>query len=257
MISIANNIIFFKGMVNDIPILTCSNECTAQKPLIIFSHGFMGKKEDWKENMKELANLGYYTVAIDNRLHGERKDAGLNSVISSDGKVNFYEVFKAIKGNAEDIIQVLDYFTAKVEIDKNRIAMVGMSMGGFTTFRTVVIDKRVKVAIPIIASSIWGDLPRDKLADDSPEIIKELNSLSRQFSPSNFIDRFYPTALFMQVGSNDKHFNIDKLKHFYEEIKHFYIDDKSKLDLIIYDGIEHEFTEPMWINTKLWLERYL
>ncbi len=248
---------FFKSRINEIPVLICSNEDISPKPLVIFSHGFSGNKEFWKEYMKELAELGYYTVAIDNRLHGERNDEGFGSVISNDGKVDFYKVFEAIKLNAEDIIQVLDYFTKKAEIDKTRVAMVGISMGGFTTYRTVVIDNRIKVAIPIIASPVWGDLPKDTPINDNSEIIKMFNILSSKFNPSKYLDHFYPTALFMQAGSKDIHFDVDKLKKFYEDIKQYYINDPSKLKLIIFEGVKHEFTKEMWDNTKSWLNSYL
>ena len=258
MSSIADNKInFSRDIICDIPVLTCTNESSTKKPLIIFSHGFTGKKEDWRGHMSELAENGYYTVAVDNRLHGERKDAGLGSVISSDGKVNFCGVFKAIKENAEDIVRLINHFTAKTEIDQSRIGMVGVSMGGFTTFRAVVMDKRIKVAVPIIASPVWEDIPGDMVADDAPEIIREFNNLSKEYSPSIFVDKFYPTALFMQVGSKDKHFNVEKLKQFYLNVKDFYKNDMSKLELIIFDGIAHEFTEPMWSNAKSWLYSYL
>ncbi len=248
---------FSKCRINEIPVIICTNEDTSPKPLVIFSHGFSGNKEFWKEYMKELAELGYYTVAIDNRLHGERNDEGFSSVLSSDGKVDFYKVFKAIKLNAEDIKQVLDYFTKKAEIDRTRIAMVGISMGGFTTYRTVVIDNRIKVAIPIIASPVWGDLPRDTPVNNNSEIIGRFNNLSGKFSPSKFLDLFYPTALLMQAGSKDIHFDVNKLKKFYEDIKQYYVYDTSKLELIIFEGVKHEFTKEMWDNAKSWLARFL
>jgi uncharacterized protein len=169
MKSIPNSSInFSKEVIKGIPILKCSNESDSKKPLIIFSHGFTGKKDDWKEYMSELAEIGYYAVALDNRLHREREDIGLDSVMSSEGKINFFGVCKAIKDNAEDITILIDYFTTKNDIDLDRIGMVVISMGGFTTFRAVVIDQRIKVAVPIIASPVWEDLPRDMLIDDNP-----------------------------------------------------------------------------------------
>lgn len=248
---------FSNTTIGDIPILTCSNAIDVQKPLVILSHGFTQKKEVWKEYMEELAQIGYYTVALDNRLHGERKDAGLDSVISSEGKINFYGLYDAIKANAEDITKVIGFFITKPEIDSSRIGMVGVSMGGFTTFRTIVIDKRIKVAVPIIASPVWGDLPEGMPAEDTPEIIRDLKNLSQQFSPSNFMGKFYPTALLMQAGMNDKHFDIQKLKQFFGDIKPLYKSDLSKIELITFEGVAHEFTEPMWENAKSWLNRYL
>lgn len=255
MNSISNSKINLSNeVVEGIPVLICTNESNNPKPLIILSHGFLCKKEDWKEYMVELAEVGYYTVALDNRLHGERK--GFDAVTSEEG-IDFYKICRTIKDNADDITVLIDYFTAKPEIDKDRIGMVGVSMGGFTTYRAVVIDKRIKVAVPIISSPTWEDIPGDYYADNNPEIFKNLSDFSKQYGPSNFIDKFYPTALFIQVGSEDKHFNVEKLKLFHQNVKEFYKNDLSKLELIIYDGIAHEFTDVMWNNAKAWLNKYL
>lgn len=258
MKSVADDRIFFsKRMVGDIPVLTCTNESGDPKPLVLLSHGFTGSKEVWREYMQELAEAGYYAVAIDNRLHGEREDEGFSSVMSEGGRINFYRLFRAIKENAEDVVKIIDYFAATEEIDQHRIGMTGVSMGGFTAFRAVVMDKRIKVATPIIASPVWGDIPGDKPADESPEIMRALVDLSRQYSPSHFMDRFHPTALLIQAGSKDTHFRLEKLERFYEDLRHRYHDDRSRLHLIVFDGIAHEFTQSMWINAKSWLTRYL
>lgn len=249
-----SNASFSNEVIEGIPVLVCSDESNNPKPLIIFSHGFLCKKEDWKEYMKEAAEMGYYSVALDNRLHGERK--GFDSVTSEEG-IDFYEICRTIKDNADDITVLIDYFYTKTEIDKDRIGMVGVSMGGFTTYRAVVIDKRIKVAIPIISSPVWEDIPGDYYADNNPEIYNKLFSFGKQYAPSSFVGKFHPTALLMQVGSEDKHFNVEKLKLFEQNVKGYYKDDLSKFELIVFDGIGHEFTEEMWNNAKAWLSKYL
>jgi dienelactone hydrolase len=240
-----------------IPVLIYTDGNLAQKPLVIMSHGFTGKKEDLIPYLETLAGMGYYAVGIDNRLHGEREDGGFGTVLSEGGRLNCYKLFNAIKENAEDIRLLIDYFTGETEVDITRVGMLGISMGGFTTYRALSIDKRIKVAAPFISSPIWGDAPADAKIDDNPEVTKAFLELSNKYGPSNTPDNFYPTAILMQVGGSDGHFDLEKLKCYYEIMKFHYKDATNLVNLLIYEGVAHNITPEMWDNAILWLKKYL
>lgn len=77
-----------KKTIRDIPAIICRRDDNSKKPLVILSHGFTQSKDTYSANgyLKELAELGYYAVAIDNRLHGDRPGPGFHtSVINSSG----------------------------------------------------------------------------------------------------------------------------------------------------------------------------
>lgn len=251
------NFLISKKRIMHIPVLIYTNGNQTPKPLVIMSHGFTGKKEDLIPYLEALAGMGYYAVGIDNRLHGEREDGGFGTVLSEGGRLNCYKLFNAIKENAEDIRILIDYFTGETEVDITRVGMLGISMGGFTTYRSLSIDKRIKVAAPFISSPIWGDAPLDAQIDDSPEATKAFSELSNKYGPSNTPDNFYPTAILMQVGGADGHFNLEKLKCYYEVMKSRYKDDASLINLLIYEGVAHSITPQMWENAMLWLEKHL
>lgn len=52
----------------------------------------------------------------------------------------------------------------------------------------------------------------------------ELKSLSEKYQPSKHLERFYPTALLIQVGDKDKHYDINKIQSFYNSLKEYYRD---------------------------------
>jgi hypothetical protein len=57
-------------LISEIPVIACFRQDEeVPKPLVILSHGFLKSKEDLKDELKMLADLGYYAVAIDNRGH--------------------------------------------------------------------------------------------------------------------------------------------------------------------------------------------
>jgi len=254
------NIVEETKVLRGIPILTCQKADNSRKPLVIISHGFTRNKEFFKKKgfLRKLAEQGYYAVALDNRLHGER--SGLNFkkiVINSFGKVDLFLLRKAIKETADDITQLIDELIVLEEIDEERIALLGISMGGFIAYRSVVIDARIKVAVPIISSPFWDDIPGDISVLHDEKRIDEFIRLSKEFQPSEYLDKFYPTAILMQVGDADQHYDIQKVQSFYEDLKETYRNSPDRLDLKIYSNTKHEFKPEMWKQTLLWLEKFL
>lgn len=155
-------IIVEKKNLQGIPVLVARKDDNEKKPLVILSHGFTLSKETYSEKgyLKELAELGYYAVAIDNRLHGDRPGPGFQEcVIDASGKIRLEPLRLAIKETADDVKLLIDELSTLKEVDKERIAMIGVSMGGFATYRAIVTDHRIKVGAPIISSPYWDDIP--------------------------------------------------------------------------------------------------
>lgn len=251
------NLISSKMWIHHIPVLTYTDGCHLPKPLVIMAHGFTSKKEDLIPFLEDLAREGYFAVGLDNRLHGEREDGGFASVLSEGSRLNCYKLFYAIKENAEDIRLIIDYFTGEAQVDINRVGMVGISMGGFTTYKALTIDKRIKVAAPLISSPVWGDAPVGADIDDRPEVINALEELSNKYGPSNTPDNFYPTAILMQAGGIDGHFDLGKLKYFHNLLKSSYQEEADRVKLLVHEGVAHTVTPAMWENAMEWLKKYL
>jgi dipeptidyl aminopeptidase/acylaminoacyl peptidase len=65
------------------------------------------------------------------------------SQVFQDDKLDVYQVRRLIKETADDIPTIIDHLTADNQIDEQRIGMFGVSMGGFVTFRALVIEADV------------------------------------------------------------------------------------------------------------------
>lgn len=245
-------------VVDVIPVLTCFQKEARQKPLIILSHGFMGNKESWIPYLQGLAGYGYYAIALDNKSHGQRQEPDFASQAFHGGKLKVHEVRQLINKTAEDVSRLIDYFVATKGLDPNRIGMSGVSMGGFTTFRALVIEKRIKVAAPIIGSPFWDDIPQDVPIADDAESQQALDNLVRESSPALFPERFAPRPLLIQIGSLDRHYDVDRVKEFVEQLReNHYKADAYRLKLIVHKGVGHEFTYDMWANVMAWFNQYL
>lgn len=248
-----------KKFVKGIPYVVATREDRLKKPLVILSHGFTGSKEDYinKGYLQQLAEQGYYAVAIDNRLHGDRPGPDFKTAVMNQfGKVNLITLRKAMKETADDVTLLIDELIQLEEVDAARIGMLGVSMGGFITHRTIVIDPRIKVGVPIISSPYWDDIPGDVSTQMEDGNMDELAIISENYQPANYMEQYAPTALLMQVGDIDMHYDLHRIQVFNEDIQKYYSAFPERVKLIIYSDTKHEFKTEMWEQAMLWIKRW-
>jgi hypothetical protein len=244
-------------IVQDIPVIEYYKKGQEKMPLLILSHGFSGSKNDYFNDMKfvrGLADKGLFIVAMDNRCHGERKGPAFSSVVINKSKINIYEIRKIIKESADDVSTLIDYYETNFLIDKDRIGMTGISMGGFTTFRAMMIDSRIKVAAPMIGSPVWEDIPQEvphsTSIDQNEEVMTHLTQLSQKYSPNYYPEKFYGRNLLIQNGEQDKHVSIAEVKKFYNIIAK---KSPQTITMISYPNLGHDVTTEMLTVTTEWL----
>jgi pimeloyl-ACP methyl ester carboxylesterase len=245
-----------KTVIGGIPVLVSRPAVGEPAPLVLLSHWFSGSKEGWLERLDELSKKGYFTVAMDNRLHGERAGAGLESLLP-EGKLDVPGLRRVMQETAADISTLVDYFSLDEAVASDRIGVTGISMGGFVSFAALVNDPRIKVATPIIASPYWGDIPGDTPVDLDAEAEADLADFSPTNEPSGRMETIPPRALLMQIGAEDVHYNCRRVEIFYEELRELYGDQAERLRLIVYPFVGHECTPEMWANAVAWLGKYL
>jgi pimeloyl-ACP methyl ester carboxylesterase len=245
-----------KTVIGGVPVLVSRPAVNKPAPFVLLSHGFTRSKEDWLEPLEELSGKGYFAVAMDNRLHGERAGAGFDSLLN-DGKLDLPGLRRVMQETAADMSALIDHFSQNEAIDTGRIAVAGVSMGGFVSFAALVNDPRIKVATPIIASPYWSDIPGDTPVDLDTEAEVDLADFARENEPASRKESIPPRALLMQIGADDPHYDGRRVELFYEELRELYGDQAERVRLIVHPGVAHEFTAEMWANAIAWLETYL
>ena len=151
---INNEIVNKKLRINDIPAIISYKKNIKHAPMIIFSHGFRGNKEDFPEEMKLYTMNNFFTISIDNKGHGDRNDIQFFKYAMENEKLNILKVRELINETAKDIHKVITFLENNDHIDTSRIGMSGISMGGFITFRALTLEKRIRVAAPFIVSNL-------------------------------------------------------------------------------------------------------
>ena len=122
-----------------------------RRPAVICLHGLGGRKEGMLSYLETLARREIVGVAIDARYHGDR---------AGDVQAAMAEAFRTGKEHpylwdtAWDTWRVMDYLETRPDIHAERLGVMGISLGGHTTWM-VSADPRVKVAVPCISVCSW------------------------------------------------------------------------------------------------------
>jgi len=117
-------------------------------PLIIYNHGFMSTRKEGLYLVEHLASSGYVVAAADFPLTNYSTEEGpqAEDVVNQPADVSFLiDTFLAWNQTSDHAFHGL--------IDPDRIALMGLSLGGMTTtlaaFHPRLRDPRVKVAISL------------------------------------------------------------------------------------------------------------
>ncbi|HLJ55247.1 MAG TPA: alpha/beta fold hydrolase [Chthonomonadaceae bacterium] len=126
-------------------------DAAGRLPAIVCLHGLGGSKEGMSGYLEEFARRGFVGVALDARYHGDRSGDLTKAMIASYriGKERPY-----LWDTVWDTWRALDYLQARPDVDGKRLGVMGISLGGHTTWM-VSADPRVKVAVPIISVCSW------------------------------------------------------------------------------------------------------
>lgn len=132
---------------------------TGRLPAVVVLHGTGGDKEGVAGDLRTLARRGFLAMAIDARYHGARIPGGAHgaqeyneAVIrawhETDPKRQEHPFFY---DTVYDLWRTVDYLQSRPDVEKERIGMLGFSMGGIETWLAAATDTRIRVVVPAIS----------------------------------------------------------------------------------------------------------
>lgn len=225
-------------------------------PLVISQHGGGGFPEmatfnggtNYKDQVRGAVAEGYvvfapYTVMypFNDRDHGTTIPAEVRKQLdqklrAAGSSLAAIEVRK--------ISLVLDELLKRPELDPRRIAMIGLSYGGYYSMYTAALDPRISV---VVASCSFADNP--PLTSDTME--------GRLFdlAPADVAALIAPRALQVQSGIGDKLIPIDQSRRAASRVALVYDKLKAK-DRFVFEEFDggHEFRGSLvWPFLRKWL----
>lgn len=299
---ISDSVVIEKGFIyteetERIPVLICKpvTKGPTAFPVVICLHGTGGSKDDEsiKDMLYRLVKAGIMGVAIDARYHGERVAGG-----ATKSQQYIEAIIKAWK-NADkqrqphpfyydtvyDLWRLTDYLITRKDVQPERIGMMGISMGGIETWMAAAVDKRIKVAVPVIAAqsfrwslaheqwqgrarTIWkvhqqaaSDFGDSTVTKENVQRVWEklLPGITGEFDCPSMIRLFAPRPLLLLSNEKDQNCPLPGAQLAFEAARRAYKTMKAlnKLKIAVTPNEPHRFLAEHATMTIAWFQKWL
>jgi dienelactone hydrolase len=247
-------------------------QTSAKAPAILYCHWHGGEYEIGKEELFQarhtpeapgpaLAKRGYVVLAIDAYCFGERSGRGPGGPAEkgkdgelSASKFNLW-VGRTLWGMIlRDDLIALDYLSSRPEVDKNRIGVMGMSMGATRAWWLMALDERLKTGVPICCMTRYQNLIEDELLKAHGIYYFVPNVLSH-FDTEAIIALIAPRPVLFLDGDRDGTSPVDGIRALEGAVRPAYrlYDRERDFQSIVYAGQGHLYTPEMWELTLQWM----
>jgi len=254
-----------------------------RRPAILFLHYHGAKYSQGKQEVlikafarwkgghalitgEELVRSGYVVLCIDAYGFGRRHAQGPAGECEKGGptEVSLFKMFlwqgRTLWGMmVRDDLLALNYLATRPEIDPQRIAAMGMSMGSTRTWWVTALDQRIKVAVSVACLTRYqnlianGDLRAHGIYYFVPNMLKE------KIDAESVIGLIAPRAHLTLTGDEDFGSPADGVRiinAFQEQVYKLY-GVEGHFRGVLYRGVAHTYTPEMWQETLHWLKKHL
>lgn len=210
----------------------------ATRGAVLFYHGLFAEIAGQTKELVSLADHGYLAVGVDAVGHGVRRWPDLEARLAAGGRGDV--VFGEVVGSSlQEVPGLLDALLAGDMARPGRLAVAGISMGGYIAYGAAARVPRFEACLPILGSPRWG-IPG---------------------SPAEAPDAFYPVALLAQNAGADQNVPPDAAREFTEVLRPRYAGAPERLRYVEYPGCGHFMPEAewerLWTRAVAWLERWI
>jgi dienelactone hydrolase len=264
---------FHNGVDATVPgLILIPKERKGPAPAVLLLHGHGSTKETVCVNEKDqqcvgpmLAKKGYVVAAIDTYFCGDRVGKGPAGKGEGKGpeemtlfKLNLW-LGRTLWGMmVRDQQCLLDYIASRLEVDKDRIAASGMSMGCTGSWWLAAVDDRVKAVVGIVCFTRYTDL----IAHGNMKahgIYYYVPGLLGHFDTEAIYALIAPRPVLMLSGDQDAGAPTDGIEVLEKKLGKVYqlYDKPDSFRSVVYKNTGHEYLPEMKEELVAWLDRHL
>jgi dienelactone hydrolase len=249
------------------------------RPAILYHHFHGEKYEQGKEEIvtkafpgldfatgEELVRQGYVVQCIDAYCFGERRFQG-PAGSREQGAQTEASLFKTFLWEGRtlwgmmvrDDLLALNYLVSRPEVDPNRIAAMGMSMGSTRTWWLAALDERIKAAVSVACLTRYQNLIAHGSLHAHGIYYYVPNLLRQGVDTESIVGLIAPRAHLTLTGDQDEGSPADGVQiinRFAERVYECY-GKAGNFRGVLYPGVGHAYTQEMWRETLDWFKRIL
>jgi len=226
----------------DVPaLLVCRGDAdvAAEKGCILVFHGLGAAKDVHLKELESLAAQGFLAVGIDNVGHGERRYPDFDLRFSQNNPESYPNFLQAVSETAAEVPFLVDTLTAS-GFAKSKVGVLGISMGGYITYKAVTLEPRLRAAVCIVAAPEWLSNPSE--------------------SPHRQLERFDRVRLLSQTAGRDEVVPSRYARAFHERLSDKYDDYSARFAYLEYPESDHMLANAwgrIWERTLAWFGKHL
>lgn len=252
---------------------------TGRGPAVLYNHYHACKYGQGKEELltkafpkldfatgEELARKGYVVQAIDAYAFADRRFQG-PAGNKEEGAMTEASLFKTFLWEGRtlwgmmvrDDLLALNYLISRPEVDPDRVAAMGMSMGSTRTWWAAALDERIKVAISVACLTRYQNLIAHGAVREHGIYYYVPNMLKEHIDTESVIGLIAPRPHLTLTGDRDRGSPADGVRIINAFQEHLYrcYDKQENYRGLLYPGVDHTYTSEMWDETLRWLQRHL
>lgn len=177
-------------------LLAFSDTADGPLPAVLWFHGFGVDSEVHRPELQAIAEAGFLAVGVDAAGHGRRRLPDLQERIDQPRERALRTMISLATQTAAEIPSLVRALADEERADPDRVALAGVSMGGYVVYRTLLEPMAVRAAVAILGSPEWpeGD------------------------SPHRHLDAFRRTALLSITGERDENVPPDAARELHRRL---------------------------------------
>lgn len=222
---------------------------TKSLPTIFYYHGWSSNRAKQKFIGSVFAAFGYLTILPDAINHGER------GALADYNEALYENFLPTVMQNLAEFSSLKNYAIKNLNADKNRLAVSGHSMGGYTSAGIFAHNSELKTAVIFNGACDWQNAILETERRYNSKHI-ELNETEKKTDPANNIEKIINRPLFILHGLKDTLVPFEVQKTFYEKLLPQY-NDKNKLKFMEVERMNHYISVQMFNEALIWLSENL
>jgi dienelactone hydrolase len=245
----------------------------AAHPAIYYCHWHGGNYDLGKEEIftthhtpeipaEALVNQGYIVMAIDAYCFGERSGKGPGGSAETGGaeelsasKLELWNGRSLWSMMVRDDLIALKILRTRKEVDVNRIAVTGISMGATRSWWLMALDPGIKTGVAVGCMTRYQDLiAEEKLKYHG--IYYYVPGMLRHFDTEAVIGLIAPRPVLFMTGDEDPGSPVAGINHITEFVDTIYAlyNQPKAFSSIIYPRTGHVYTPDMWKRMLEWMK---
>ncbi len=247
----------------------------AKHPAIFYCHWHGGNYDLGKQEIftthhtpqipaEALIKAGYVVMAIDAYCFGERSGRGPGGPKEIGGaeemSTSKYELWHGRSLWAmivRDDLMALDYLFTRPEVDKQRVAVTGISMGATRSWWLMALDERIKTAVAVGCLTRYQDLIAEQKLK-AHGIYYFVPGILNHFDTEAIISLIAPRPILFMTGDQDIGSPVSGIRKIDEMVRPVYelYDNQNAFENIIYPNTGHVYTPDMWDKMLQWMKKH-